>query len=83
MHHQTLSGEREFQAEGTVSAMARRREHGLSRDWNKGKEREGQWEEMNGSQEKVFRIMLIFFLGWCIHFRFYSESDGKCWRNLS
>lgn len=55
MHHQTLSGEREFRAEGTVSAMARRR------DWNKGKEREGQWEEMNGSQEKVFQIMLIFF----------------------
>ena len=45
MYTTGLSGEREFQAEGTVSAMARRRERGLSRDWNKGREREGQWEE--------------------------------------
>lgn len=61
MHHQTLSGEREFQAEGTVTAMARRREHGLSRDWNKGKEREGQWEEMNGRGKSVPDNVNFFF----------------------
>ena len=63
--------------------MAWRREHGLPRDWNKGREREGNWEDMSGSWEKVFQIMLISFLGWGIHFRFYSELDGKYWRNLS
>lgn len=84
-----LSGEREFQAAGMQGRGQEEGTQGLSRDWNKGREREGQWG-VNESQEKVFQIMLMFFLGWCMHFLDFTlnqmevleDSELQCAQGL-